>query len=152
MNLINKFIKKMDKKYIDFLENLILKKSWWDTVDYLSAKFVGYVFKKNPELINPYTEKWMKSGNIWLHRSALLFQLKYKADTDEKLLYKYCIELSGSKEFFIRKAIGWTLREYSKTNPESVIKFIKTSELSNLSIKEGLKYINTQVKQNNKIS
>ncbi|ROL62196.1 DNA alkylation repair protein, partial [Bacteroidetes/Chlorobi group bacterium ChocPot_Mid] len=87
------------------------------------------------------TEKWMKSGNMWLQRSALLFQLKYKKNTDEGLLYNYIERLADHKDFFIRKAIGWTLREYSKTNPKSVEKFIKSHTLSPLSVKEGMKRI-----------
>jgi 3-methyladenine DNA glycosylase AlkD len=84
----------------------------------------------------------MNSGNFWLQRSALLFQLKYKNQTDLKLLFGYIEKLSGSREFFIRKAIGWTLREYSKTDPDVVIQFVETHQLQPLSQKEALKVIN----------
>ncbi len=74
-------------------------------------------------------------------RTAILFQLKYKEKTNEDLLYTYIKRNSDSKEFFIQKAIGWALREYSKTNPESVRNFIEQNKLANLSIREGSKYL-----------
>jgi 3-methyladenine DNA glycosylase AlkD len=80
---------------------------------------------------------------MWLRRSALLFQLKYKQNTDAQRLFKYCAETMHEKEFFIRKAIGWVLREYSKTCPEAVAQFVSdhSSELSSLSKREACKYI-----------
>lgn len=141
MFIIEKIIKKADENLIDLLEYMIITKSWWDTVDYIAARLVGGYFIKYPTQIKPITEKWMSSGNKWLQRSALLFQLKYKKNTDEKLLYDYITRLAEHKDFFIRKAIGWILREYSKTNPKSVEKFIKSHTISPLSVKEGLKRI-----------
>jgi len=142
LNLLDNSKKYFDRELIDFIEYLITTKSWWDTVDGIASNHVGLLFSKFPELIKPYTNKWMKSENMWLQRTTILFQLKYKNDTDEKLLYKYIISLSGSKEFFIQKAIGWALREYSKTNPESVEKFIGENKLATLSVREGMKIIN----------
>ncbi|MBK6965279.1 MAG: DNA alkylation repair protein [Bacteroidales bacterium] len=84
---------------------------------------------------------------MWLQRTVLLFQLKYKRNTDQDLLYRYIKELNSSKEFFIRKAIGWALREYSKNNPSSVLEFTANTELSPLSRREALKVI--LKKQNN---
>ena len=139
MELIEKYSKQFDKKDLRLIEYIITTKSWWDTVDFIAARLAGNFFKKFPELIEPETQKWIRSGNIWLQRSAILFQLKYKSETDTKLLFGYINKLSGSKEFFIRKAIGWTLREYSKTNPGAVIEFVKNNELSPLSKKEALK-------------
>lgn len=142
MEILNKFISKQDASFIDFLENLILKKSWWDSIDFISPSLLGTLFKKYPEKIEYYIEKWMNSGNFWLQRSCILFQLKYKNDTNFDLLKSLIYELKDEKEFFIRKAIGWSLREYSKTNPDAVLHFIENTELSNLSRKEGLKHIN----------
>jgi len=141
MELVNKHIKKSVKEIIELLEFMIITKSWWDTIDYIAANSVGTFFKRFPEMIIPYTEKWMNSGNMWLQRSVILFQLKYKEKTDSKLLFKYSKQLSVSKEFFIRKAIGWALREYSKTNPEEIIKFVSENELSPLSKREALRKI-----------
>ncbi len=84
----------------------------------------------------------MDSGNMWLQRTALLFQLKYKKATDTKLLTDYILKLQGSKEFFINKAIGWILREYSKTESDWVIEFVKKHQLAPLSHKEALKWLN----------
>ena len=102
-DLVDKVIKKLNISSIETLEYIIINKSWWDTVDFTASNLVGPFFKKFPELIIPTTEKWMKSNNMWLHRTCLLFQLKYKKSTDFDLL-KSCIqELMHSKEFFIRK-------------------------------------------------
>lgn len=83
----------------------------------------------------------MKSGNIWLQRCALLFQLKYKKETDTTLLSDTINILLGSKEFFINKAIGWILREYSRTNPEWVIAFTEKTALNSLSKREALRLV-----------
>ncbi|MBT5529128.1 MAG: DNA alkylation repair protein [Bacteroidetes bacterium] len=149
LSLMGKMKKQTDASYIDVYEFLITEKSWWDTVDHLAAALVGYHFIRFPEQIIPNTEKWMSSGNMWLQRSALLFQLKYKKETDFDLLTSYIKRLMHSKEFFIRKAIGWTLREYSKTDPASVIDFVQSYEeqLSGLSKREALKAIERKSKK-----
>jgi len=143
MKLMEKMKKQTGAKIIDFYEDLITRKSWWDTIDMLSTRNVGYHFIRFPEQIKPYTEKWMESGNFWLQRTALLFQLKYKEETDFNLMTKYITNLMDEKEFFIRKAIGWVLREYSKTNPKAVIGFVTEYEqqLSGLSKREAMKDI-----------
>ena len=142
MALLEKYTKKTNAGFIETLEMIIVTKSWWDTVDFIATNLVGAHFKRFPELIPVYTEKWMNSGNFWLQRSALLFQLKYKKQTDIRLLFGFIERLSDSREFFIRKAIGWTLREYSKTDPDAVIRFVNSHQLQPLSQKEALKVIN----------
>jgi len=102
---------------------------------------MGDYFKMYPEQIKKYVDKWLASGNMWLQRSALLFQLKYKKDLDEELMAYTINNLLGSKEFFINKAIGWMLREYSRTNPDWVIEFADKTELNNLSKREALRLI-----------
>ena len=146
MNLLEKNMKTAPVNRIELYEYLIINKSWWDTIDMIAAKLVGHHFKIYPELIPHYTEKWMLSGNFWLQRSALLFQLKYKKDTNWNMMQSFILKLKDEKEFFIRKAIGWVLREYSKTYPDKVIEFIENTELSNLSKREGLKVIKRQMK------
>jgi 3-methyladenine DNA glycosylase AlkD len=125
MELLGKRQKDVEPKIIDLYEYMIITKSWWDTVDFIAANLVGSYFKQYPENTNQMTAKWMHSDNIWLQRSCLLFQLKYKTNTDAKLLVSFIQPLLSSKEFFIRKAIGWALREYSKTNADFVIQFAK---------------------------
>jgi 3-methyladenine DNA glycosylase AlkD len=139
MELFSKYNKMVKKSWIEYYDHLITHKSWWDTVDFIAATLVGNYFLKFPEQIHSVTSGWMKSGNIWLQRSCLLFQLKYKDKTDKELLTSFIIPLSNSKEFFIAKAIGWALRELSKTDPAWVRSFIKNHDLQPLSKKEGLK-------------
>lgn len=142
LDLLLKYKKLLDVNDLRFLEKLVITKSWWDTVDSLSPNLIGYILKDNTSVIKTYINNWVESDNMWLNRTAILFQLKYKNDTDERLLYEVINKLSSSKEFFIQKAIGWALREYSKTNPNSVIEFINNNELKPLSRREGLKIIN----------
>jgi 3-methyladenine DNA glycosylase AlkD len=141
MNLLDKFAKQPEEEDIIFYEWLITEKSWWDTVDWIAAHYTGNYFKKFPGKINTVTSRWIESDNIWLKRSALLFQLKYKTETDLDLLFSYINKCLGSKEFFINKAIGWILREYSKTDPARVIEFVEKTRLAPLSRKEALKVI-----------
>ena len=144
LELYDKYLRKNDVVNIELIEYMVVNKSWWDTVDGIASWLIGTTLKRHPELIVPRTRKWMDSGNIWLQRCCLLFQLKYKEETDTVLLYSYILELAGNKTFWIRKAIGWILREYSKTNPEAVIDFVNRHQLSNLSRLEALKVINRQ--------
>lgn len=141
MDLIRRRIKYMDEQFIRFLEEMIIHKSWWDTIDFIAASLVSVHFQRYPELIKPIVSRWMDSQNIWLQRSCLLFQLKYKQKTDLKLLYNQIDCLKESKEFFIQKAIGWILREYSKTNPNEVKDYVTNNKLKPLSKREALKII-----------
>lgn len=142
ITLIEKMIKKANPEIIGLLEYLLVNKSWWDSVDGIASNLVGTLFNNYPDMIDDITYKWMNSGNIWLQRTCILFQLKYKRKTDFELLTKFIVQCSGSNEFFIQKAIGWALREYSKTNPETVIEFIRNNQLKPLSVREGLKRAN----------
>lgn len=125
---------------MDKIEILLTTKSWWDTVDAIN-RTVGYIAMKYPEVREDIILKWMKADNIWLNRISIIFQLKYKDKTDTDFLSKAILHNSQTTEFFINKAIGWALREYSKTNKEWVKQFIENNSLSKLSIREGSKYI-----------
>lgn len=125
---------------IHIMEYCLTHKSWWDTVDFLATQGTGPYFKLYPSQIE-ITRQWNQSNNFWLQRSSLLFQLKYKTDTDTGLLSSYIKHLVGSKAFFIRKAIGWVLREYAKTNQAWVKQFVASHHLSPLSKREALKHI-----------
>ena len=96
---------------------------------------------KYPELIDDYILDWSNDDNMWLKRSSVLFQLKYKEKTNVNLLKEIILNNNMDNEFFIAKAIGWILREYSKTNPKWVKEFIGNNYLQKLSIREGGKYI-----------
>jgi 3-methyladenine DNA glycosylase AlkD len=141
MDLASKYVKQFEENDIGLFEYMVTHKSWWDTVDIVANHLMGAYFKLYREEVAIYVEKWLQSNNMWLQRSALLFQLKYKQALDTEIL-RYCINsLSGSNEFFINKAIGWVLREYSRTNPDWVITLVDTTELSALSRKEALRLI-----------
>lgn len=123
------------------LETLITTKSWWDTVDSLAENVTGTLCVNFPELIESQIMNWADSGNSWLVRTAIIFQLKYKEKTNIDVLSRAILKNSGTKEFFINKAIGWALREYSKTNQAWVRTFIENHPLHALSVREGSKYI-----------
>ncbi|OIQ37897.1 MAG: DNA alkylation repair protein [Bacteroidetes bacterium MedPE-SWsnd-G1] len=136
-----KYVKVQEKDDIVLYEYMVTHKSWWDTVDFIAVKLMGTYFKKFPEQRQFYLKKWLESNNIWLQRSALLFQLKYKSEMDRELLRTTIVSLLDSKEFFINKAIGWVLREYSRTNPKWVVEFANSIQLNNLSRREALRLI-----------
>lgn len=138
LKAMQKFLKRED---ISRLKYLIVTKSWWDTVDLL-AKVVGSLVIR----IEGYDQimiEWSKDSNIWLKRVAILYQLSLKEKVDKQVLERILVNNLGDSEFFINKAIGWALRDYSKFNPEWVREFIKKNKdnMANLSIREASKYI-----------
>ncbi|OZM57518.1 DNA alkylation repair protein [Lottiidibacillus patelloidae] len=149
LSILDKKKKQLSETDIPFLEDLITNKSWWDTIDAIAPNYLGLILKKNPTIVETYVNKWLSSDNIWLNRTAILFQLKYKKDTNKELLFNIISKLAHSNEFFIRKAIGWALREYSKTDPVAVTVFIEENndQLSPLSKREGMKVINKKKKE-----
>jgi 3-methyladenine DNA glycosylase AlkD len=139
LNLMKKYTQITD---IEPIEKLIQTKSWWDSVDNLN-QIIGEMVLKFPSLKDSHIRKWMKSSNIWLVRISIDFQLLLKNKTDEKILEEAILANIGSKEFFINKAIGWILRDYSKTNKAWVTDFINEhkNELNSLSVREASKYL-----------
>ena len=123
------------------LKELVLTKSWWDTVDILD-KVIGSIIYNNKKLY-PIILEWSKDDNIWLRRVAIDHQLLRKENTDEQLLEKILINNLNHKEFFVNKAIGWALRDYSKTDPQWVRNFIEVHKenMASLSIREASKYL-----------
>lgn len=141
VEMVQQEVKKQDKDFIHFLTEMITQNSWWDTVDWIS-KLVGFHFIRFPDLIIPTTRAWMDSDNIWLQRVAIIFQRYKNYPTNEKLLFRYILEVADSKEFFLQKAAGWALRDHSKIHPEHVRQFLKDHpELSSLTKREASKYI-----------
>lgn len=141
MEFLGKKQKKVNPEIISLYEYMITTKSWWDTIDFIAANLIGSYFKQYPDSIQELTNKWMNSGNMWLQRTCLLFQLKYKSATNTDSLDSFINTLLSSNEFFIRKAIGWALREYSKTDADFVIRYVKDHSLSGLSEREALKWL-----------
>ncbi len=143
VHLLKKVKKQLESKDIEWIEQLILEKSWWDTVDFLASHAVGEIMLHEETLKMKKAEEYINHDNLWIRRTALIFQLFYKEKTDAELLYALIDSTIGSKEFFINKASGWALRQYSKVNPQSVRSYIELqkSNLANLTIKEGSKYL-----------
>jgi len=141
INLYEKVAKEMNEDDINIIEFMIEQKSWWDSVDGV-VRLNKFYFQKFPHLIPVHTERWINSENFWFQRSALLFQLNFREKMDKELMFKYIQKVKHSKEFFVQKAIGWILRQYSKFYPEDVIEFVNKTELAPLSKREALKIIN----------
>lgn len=144
MLLLEKRLRQAGPERMPVLEKLITTKSWWDTVDMLAGKLAGSLFARYPALIEAYIPKWAASDDMWLNRSALLFQLHYKERTDRELLFDLIRRFARHEDFFIRKAIGWALREYSKTDAASVARLVAEEPLSPLSAREALKWLRRQ--------
>ena len=124
-------------------EEMITSGAWWDFVDAIATHQLGELLRKHPAEMSAILRQWAAGEDIWKRRSAILAQISFKGDTDLKLLYD-CIEPSlGASEFFLRKGIGWALRQYAWTDPAEVIRFVRRHEarLSPLSKREALKNV-----------
>ena len=126
-----------DKNFLaDYVEDLIVSKSWWDTVDSLGSVAISPLTDKYG--CEKLMEKWNKSSNIWLNRAAIQHQRGRKYETDVNLILKYCDDHSESQEFFIVKAIGWALRDISKIDPRTVRDFLKSHpDLGRVAVREA---------------
>ncbi len=122
-------------------ESLIIRKSWWDTVDCLASSIFGAYVLKFKFLPEPLPDRWLTSSNMWLNRSAIIFQLSHKEKTDISFLEKAIARHVGSDEFFIRKAIGWALRQYARSNPSFVKEMAAGYPLKPLSRREAMKHL-----------
>lgn len=125
---------------VEWLLELVQQKSWWDTVDVL-AKIIGSVVRRAGEDGQQRMDQALAATDFWVRRIALLHQLGWREATDTERLFRYALALAHEKEFFIRKAIGWSLRDYAWHNPEAVQQFLTThgSQLSPLSQREAAK-------------
>ena len=137
---------KRPKKHIQkedhvHLEWLITNKSWWDTVDLLASHCVGNFYRKYPSEGSDVIADWNQSNHLWLERSCLIFQLKFGKETDVALLTNLIRQYSHKKEFFIQKAIGWSLRQLSKSNPEEVKNILNEIPLKGVALREATKYL-----------
>jgi 3-methyladenine DNA glycosylase AlkD len=105
------------------VRELIITKSWWDTVDTLAAHTVGPLVAAHPAIVSTMDE-WIEDENMWLVRTAILHQLRYQERTDAARLFRYCARQAAHRDFFVRKAIGWALRDYARTDPAAVRSFV----------------------------
>ena len=140
-SLLGRLEKQLPATFIRTLEYLIVTKSWWDTVDTISAGTLAVHFRRYPRVKERSLAKWRKSTNFWLRRACILFQLNYKRETDFVLMQAIIRENLGSKEFFINKAIGWALRQFTRVDPRGVRKFVAEAPLHPLSAREALKWL-----------
>jgi 3-methyladenine DNA glycosylase AlkD len=133
--------------FLEPLERLITTKSWWDTVDVLCRHGAGVIVLAD-RTQRVVMDRWVESDNVWLARSAILHQERWKAETDAEVLFDYCLRRAKDTDFFIRKAIGWALRSYAHVDTASVLDFLDEhgDELAPLSRREALKRVDTGVK------
>jgi 3-methyladenine DNA glycosylase AlkD len=145
IDLLRKHSDQLSVNDLYTLQALLLQESWWETVDGLSsviAKVIHVAVQQQPnaaKVIDP----WLKHPNYWVRRSAMLHQLGWRLDTDTKRLFGYAQQLAEEKEFFIRKAIGWALRDYARWNPQAVTVFLVQhhTNLSGLTVREAAKHL-----------
>ena len=124
---------------VPMYEEMIVSGAWWDLVDELATHRIGGLLTAFPDSMRRLMLDWARDGDLWKRRTAILCQNRFKARTDTALLYA-CIEPSLSdNDFFARKAIGWALREYAKTNPAEVIRYVRAKGISGLSRREALR-------------
>ena len=128
------------------LQALLLREPWWETVDGLTGVFgeVMHVSVQQKPDAAKVMDVWMKHTSFWVRRSAMLYQLGWRSDTDAKRLFRYAQQLTNDNEFFIRKAIGWALRDYARWNPQAVTEFLlqHRTRLSPLTVREAAKHLN----------
>lgn len=142
IDAMRKYLKKMDASYLNFTINLIEKKSWWDTVDLLASNIIGPLLSRYPEGKDARISEWITSGHMWVERTAIIHQLKYKNDTDAALLSALIEIKKDDKAFFIQKSIGWSLRQLSRHKPGEVLNILEQHpELSTLAQREARKYL-----------
>ncbi|WP_329032013.1 DNA alkylation repair protein [Streptomyces sp. NBC_01725] len=140
VDYLRRHVGRLSSGFLPVVRHLVSTVSWWDTVDALAAHLAGGLVAADCALAAEM-DTWIADENMWIARTALLHQLTYKDATDTERLFGYCLRQSGHPDFFIRKAIGWCLREYAKTDPAAVRDFVEGARdrLSPLSVREALK-------------
>ena len=132
--------KALDTGHLPALAELITTRPWWDTVDTLATHAVGPLVARHPEL-SPVMDAWVDGDDLWLARTAILHQLLWRDRTDAARLFAFADRRAADTDFFIRKALGWALRQYARTNPEAVRAYVESraNRLSPLTRREALK-------------
>jgi 3-methyladenine DNA glycosylase AlkD len=140
VDYLRRHVRHCTSGFLPVARHLVSTVPWWDTVDALASHVVGGLVAGDPKLATDM-DAWIVDEDMWVARTALLHQLRYKEHTDTERLFAYCLRQSGHPEFFIRKAIGWCLREYAWTDPEAVRDFLarEKGRFAPLSVREALK-------------
>ncbi|MFP3916043.1 MAG: DNA alkylation repair protein [Actinomycetota bacterium] len=133
----------IDLPQLGLYRRMVVEGAWWDLVDEVAAHLVGKLVAEHRRQMRPVLEGWIDDDDLWLRRTAILCQLRHKEATDAAILFDFCRRRAHEKEFFIRKAIGWALREYARTDPEAVRQFVEDAggELSGLSRREATRHL-----------
>jgi 3-methyladenine DNA glycosylase AlkD len=139
MELLMAAKRKWNQESLSLFEKLVLQKSWWDTVDLIASKMIGVFCRKEHGRYKKLFLDYAANDNIWLNRVAIIHQLTYKPATDMTLFEEIFLRCGHKKEFFIQKAIGWALRQYSGIDPKAVIRFTEMHALSSLARREALR-------------
>ncbi|MEN8114744.1 MAG: DNA alkylation repair protein [Actinomycetota bacterium] len=128
---------------VPLYRKMIVEGAWWDLVDGTAIDLVGGVLMKQREQMTPKIEVWIDDREMWLRRTAIIAQLGHKDQTDTGLLFEACQRRMHETEFFIRKAIGWALRDYARTDPDAVARFATKhrDQMSGLSYREATKHL-----------
>ena len=141
-DFLRRHVARCSSGFLPVLRELVTTVPWWDTVVLLAVHVAGPLVTADQEL-GTVMDRWITDDSIWIARTALLHQLRYKEGTDARRLFGYCLLRADDPDFFIRKAIGWSLREYARTDPEAVRDFVDGARdrLSPLSVREALRNI-----------
>jgi 3-methyladenine DNA glycosylase AlkD len=133
----------VDARSLDLFRYLIVDGAWWDFVDEVAIKLVGRSLLKDRQATQPRVRAWESDEDMWLRRTSIICQIGHKAETDSDQLAEACTSNLEDTEFFIRKAIGWGLREYAKTDPDWVRAYVGAhrDEMSGLSYREAMKHL-----------
>ncbi|HEY9371442.1 DNA alkylation repair protein [Streptomyces sp.] len=140
VDYLRRHVSRCSSGFLPVARRLVTTDSWWDTVDHLAAHVVGGLVAADPALAEQMDE-WIEDDDLWVARTALLHQLRFKDATDAERLFSYCLRRADHPDFFVRKAIGWALREYAKTAPHEVRAFVEghRDRFAPLSVREALK-------------
>ncbi|MCS0600686.1 DNA alkylation repair protein [Streptomyces sp. LP11] len=142
VDYLRRYAGRCSSGFLPVARHLVTTVPWWDTVDLLAAHVVGALVAADPALTADM-DRWIAADDLWVARTALLHQLRYKEHTDTERLFAYCLLQSGHPDFFVRKAIGWALREYARTDPGAVRAFLdrERGRFAPLTVREALKNI-----------
>lgn len=132
-----------DPGALDLYRHLVISGAWWDVVDEIASHLVGGVLAGHRDATTPVLRRWATDDDLWLRRTAVLSQLRHRAGTDLDLLTHAIDCNAGDRSFWLRKAIGWALREHARTDPDWVRRFVaaRAETLSPLSQREALRHL-----------